>query len=60
MSHGCVNLSEANAIAYYNSVLPGDPVEVTGSSVPLGASDGDYYDWTVSWADWLAKSALHG
>lgn len=58
VSHGCVNLSDANAIAYYNSILPGDPVEVTGSSVQLGASDGDYYDWTLSWAQWQAKSAL--
>ena len=60
VSHGCVNLSEANAVAYYNSVLPGDPVEVTGSSVQLGASDGDYYDWTLTWAQWQAASALPG
>jgi lipoprotein-anchoring transpeptidase ErfK/SrfK len=58
VSHGCVNLSTANAIKYYNSVLPGDPVEVTGSTQQLGPSDGDYYDWTVSWAQWQAKSAL--
>jgi lipoprotein-anchoring transpeptidase ErfK/SrfK len=58
VSHGCVNLSNANAIAYYKSVLVGDPVEVTGSTQHLGASDGDYYDWTLSWAQWQAKSAL--
>ncbi|HEX9339313.1 MAG TPA: Ig-like domain-containing protein, partial [Pseudonocardiaceae bacterium] len=54
VSHGCVNLSDANAIAYYNSVLVGDPVEVTGSTIQLGPSDGDYYDWTLTWAQWQA------
>jgi lipoprotein-anchoring transpeptidase ErfK/SrfK len=58
VSHGCVNLSTANALAYYNTVLVGDPVEVTGSAVPLGPSDGDFYDWTLTWAQWQAKSAL--
>ena len=58
VSHGCINLSPANAEAVYNAVLPGDPVEVTGSSRQLGARDGDYYDWTFSWRDWLAKSAV--
>jgi lipoprotein-anchoring transpeptidase ErfK/SrfK len=58
VSHGCVNLSTANAIAYYRSVLPGDPVEITGSSVQLGPSDGDYYDWTLTWAQWQARSAV--
>ncbi|HEX5401185.1 MAG TPA: Ig-like domain-containing protein [Pseudonocardiaceae bacterium] len=58
VSHGCVNLSTANALAYYKSVLVGDPVEVTGSTQHLGASDGDYYDWALSWAQWQAKSAI--
>lgn len=58
VSHGCVNLSTANALAYYNSVLPGDPVEITGSAVPLGPSDGDYYDWTLSWSQWHEMSGL--
>jgi lipoprotein-anchoring transpeptidase ErfK/SrfK len=58
VSHGCVNLSTDDALAYYNSVLAGDPVEVTGTSVPLGPSSGDYYDWTLTWAQWQAKSAL--
>jgi lipoprotein-anchoring transpeptidase ErfK/SrfK len=58
VSHGCVNLSNANAIAYYNNVLVGDPVEITGSAIQLGAADGDYHDWTLTWAQWQAKSAL--
>lgn len=56
VSHGCVNLAPDNAQAYYDGVLVGDPVEVEGSSQPLSAADGDYYDWTLSWDEWLAKS----
>lgn len=56
VSHGCVNLSTTNAVAYYHSVLVGDPVEVTGSTQHLGPSDGDYYDWTYTWAQWQAKA----
>ncbi len=58
VSHGCVNLSPANAKAYYDSVLYGDPVEVTGSGVPLSAADGDIYDWTFTWEQWQQLSAL--
>lgn len=60
VSHGCINLSPANAAAVYDAVLPGDPVEITGSSRQLGPRDGDYYDWTIPWAAWTAKSALAG
>jgi lipoprotein-anchoring transpeptidase ErfK/SrfK len=59
VTHGCVNLSTANAQQYYGSAIFGDPVEVTNSPTPLTAADGDIYDWTVPWDDWLAMSALH-
>lgn len=58
VSHGCINLSTANAKAYFGSALYGDPVEVTGSSVPLSAADGDVYDWAVPYDQWKAMSAL--
>jgi lipoprotein-anchoring transpeptidase ErfK/SrfK len=58
VSHGCTNLSPANAKLYYDSVLIGDPVETTGTNQQLSAKDGDYYDWAVSWDQWTAKSAL--
>ena len=35
----------------------GDPVIVTGTSVPLSAADGDVYDWTYSWDEWQGLSA---
>lgn len=58
VSHGCVNLSPKDAKAYYDSVIYGDPVEVTGSGVQLSARDGDIWDWTLSWDQWTALSAL--
>lgn len=58
VSHGCINLSPANAKTYFDSVLYGDPVEVTGTQVPLSARDGDIWDWTLSWDEWKGLSAL--
>ncbi|WP_216210859.1 L,D-transpeptidase [Amycolatopsis aidingensis] len=58
VSHGCLNLSPANAKEYYDSALMGDPVEIEGSTQQLGPRDGDYHDWTYSWQEWTAKSAL--
>jgi lipoprotein-anchoring transpeptidase ErfK/SrfK len=60
VSHGCINLSPANAKAYFDSAMYGDPVEVTGTQVPLSARDGDIWDWTLSWDEWKGLSALHG
>jgi lipoprotein-anchoring transpeptidase ErfK/SrfK len=59
VTHGCVNLSTANAQAYFGTAIFGDPVEVTNSPTPLTGADGDIYDWTVPWDSWLAMSALH-
>jgi lipoprotein-anchoring transpeptidase ErfK/SrfK len=59
VSHGCVNLSTDNAKAYFDFAQVGDPVEITGSGTTLGAADGDYHDWTYSWADWTKMSALN-
>jgi lipoprotein-anchoring transpeptidase ErfK/SrfK len=58
VSHGCANLSPTNAKIYYDSVLTGDPVEITGTNQQLSAADGSYYDWAFTWDAWQAKSAL--
>jgi lipoprotein-anchoring transpeptidase ErfK/SrfK len=60
VTHGCANLSEADAMNYFNTVTYGDPVEVTGSPIPLSGADGDIYDWAVPWDQWTALSALSG
>ncbi|SHE49863.1 Lipoprotein-anchoring transpeptidase ErfK/SrfK [Streptoalloteichus hindustanus] len=56
-SHGCANLTEPDARAYYNSAMIGDPVEVTGASYTLPAQF-DVYDWQLDWPTWQSKSAL--
>jgi lipoprotein-anchoring transpeptidase ErfK/SrfK len=58
VSHGCVNLAPDNAKVYYDEVLIGDPVEITGSTKQLDPADGDYYDWAVPWNQWAGMSAL--
>jgi lipoprotein-anchoring transpeptidase ErfK/SrfK len=58
VSHGCINLSTADAQAYYDTAIFGDPVEVVGTGVQLGPQDGDIVDWTYSWEQWQALSAL--
>jgi lipoprotein-anchoring transpeptidase ErfK/SrfK len=58
VTHGCINLSTADAEQYYASAIYGDPVEVTGSPIQLSYSDGDIWDWAVDWDTWLSMSAL--
>jgi lipoprotein-anchoring transpeptidase ErfK/SrfK len=58
VTNGCINLSTSDAQQYFNSAIYGDPVEVTGTSIELSYSDGDLWDWAVSWDDWVAMSAL--
>ncbi|MBK1784220.1 L,D-transpeptidase [Prauserella cavernicola] len=56
-SHGCVNLLEADAKAYFDSALIGDPVEVTGSKADFPTSS-DVMDWLLDWDTWKSMSAL--
>lgn len=60
VTNGCINLSPGDAQAYFPTARYGDPVEVTGTSIPLSASDGDIYDWTIDWNTWKTLSALQG
>jgi lipoprotein-anchoring transpeptidase ErfK/SrfK len=57
VSHGCVNLSTANAAWYFRLTRRGDVVEVRGSPKRPGTSFG-VADWNMSWSRWLAGSAL--
>jgi len=52
VSHGCVNLSPANATWFFNFSKIGDVVDVVGSPVKLSAKDGDIYDWAIPWSQW--------
>jgi len=58
VTHGCVNLSLADADEYYHSAIWGDPVEVSGTSVQLGPADGEIYIWAMPFDEFKALSAL--
>ncbi len=58
VSHGCINMSPANAETYYNMSVPGDPVTVTGSP-RAGEWDNGWTMWFLSWKQWVRGSALH-
>jgi lipoprotein-anchoring transpeptidase ErfK/SrfK len=58
VSHGCVNLSPADAEIYYNLAVPGDPITIVGS--PQGGTwDNGWTEWFLSWPQYLQGSALH-
>jgi lipoprotein-anchoring transpeptidase ErfK/SrfK len=57
VSHGCVNLSPANAQWFFDHFGLGDVVEITNSGgPPLPLSD-TYGDWELSWAQWQRGAA---
>ena len=58
VTHGCANLTTTNAKLFYDQTMYGDPVEITGSTIPMSQSDGDIYDWSFSWTKWQTLSAL--
>jgi lipoprotein-anchoring transpeptidase ErfK/SrfK len=57
VSHGCVNMSTANAAWFFGLTRRGDVVEVVGSPRRPGSSFG-VADWNMSWSAWLRGSAL--
>jgi lipoprotein-anchoring transpeptidase ErfK/SrfK len=58
VSHGCVNLSPADAETYYNLAVPGDPITIKGSP-RAGAWGNGWTMWFLSWSQYLQGSALH-
>jgi lipoprotein-anchoring transpeptidase ErfK/SrfK len=59
LSHGCTNLSPANAKWYYHYSVIGDPVTWTntGTSASVPVWDG-YGDWNLSWATYRQGGLL--
>jgi lipoprotein-anchoring transpeptidase ErfK/SrfK len=58
VSHGCVNLSPADAETYYKLAVPGDPITIVGSPI-AGTWDNGWTEWFLSWPRYLNGSALH-
>ena len=56
LSHGCPNLSTADAKWFYENSYMGDPLVVTGTDRELEVDNGWGY-WQRSWEAWLAESA---
>jgi lipoprotein-anchoring transpeptidase ErfK/SrfK len=58
VSHGCVNLSNANSLAFFNFANIGDVVEVTGSPRPPVSGDHGVMDWSTPWSQWMAGQVV--
>lgn len=58
VTHGCVNLSSTDGRWFLEFTQIGDPVEIVGSTRPLTPADGDIWDWTVPWEEYVKGSAL--
>jgi lipoprotein-anchoring transpeptidase ErfK/SrfK len=57
VSHGCINLSEANATWFFNHLGIGDVVDVSNSGGPKLPVWDRYGDWEVPWSTWEAGNA---
>jgi lipoprotein-anchoring transpeptidase ErfK/SrfK len=56
VSHGCVNLSPADAETYYNLAVPGDPITIVGSP-KAGTWGNGWTEWFLTWQKYLKGSA---
>ena len=56
VSHGCVNLSPANAETYYNLAVPGDPITIKDSP-RSGVWGNGWTEWFLTWPQYLKGSA---
>ncbi|MCX2733515.1 Ig-like domain-containing protein [Saccharopolyspora sp. NFXS83] len=53
VSHGCINMSDANARWVYDLLKKGDVVEITNSGGPNLRSWDGFGDWQVPWKEWV-------
>jgi lipoprotein-anchoring transpeptidase ErfK/SrfK len=52
VSHGCINISPADAEWFYNFTRRGDVVVVVNSKAPPKLSDPGMADWNIPWEQW--------
>jgi hypothetical protein len=57
VSHGCVNISTANATWFYNFSQRGDIVDVYNSGAAPDLTDPGMADWNMPWKQWVAGDA---
>ena len=53
VSHGCVEQNPADAAWFYNWSIPGDVVEITGTSLQASEVNGEG-DWNLPWSQFQA------
>jgi lipoprotein-anchoring transpeptidase ErfK/SrfK len=58
VSHGCVNLSPANAKWFYDLAKKGDVIQIVNTGRQVQPANG-WTDWNVSWSKYVKGSALH-
>jgi lipoprotein-anchoring transpeptidase ErfK/SrfK len=52
VSHGCINLSPADALAFFGFSRVGDVVWVVAGTRPPERGDHGVMDWETKWSDW--------
>ncbi|MCX5384629.1 Ig-like domain-containing protein [Streptomyces sp. NBC_00083] len=58
VSHGCTGMSTDDAAWFFNTVRPGDIVDVVrGYGTPMTAFDNGYGDWNLTWKQWRKGSS---
>jgi lipoprotein-anchoring transpeptidase ErfK/SrfK len=57
-SHGCTNLTEADAKAYFAFAQVGDVATYTNTGGPTMPTWDGYGDWNVPWGTWQAGGAV--
>jgi lipoprotein-anchoring transpeptidase ErfK/SrfK len=58
VSHGCINMSPANALTFFNFSRVGDVVEVINGPRPPAYLDHGVMDWSTAWSQWT-PAAVH-
>jgi lipoprotein-anchoring transpeptidase ErfK/SrfK len=58
VSHGCLNLNQANAQWFFQHSLVGDPVTIHGAKGAPKIALWQGGDWSVPWSQWIKGSAL--
>lgn len=59
-SHGCTNLTTADAKWFFDNTVTGDAVVTTGTGRPMEFWNGPGAPFNMPWTQWLAHSALKG
>jgi lipoprotein-anchoring transpeptidase ErfK/SrfK len=58
VSHGCINLSNADAYQFYGFSRVGDIVQVVGGPRPPAIGDHGVMDWDTPWNQWTPATVL--